>query len=453
MSEWILIVLTNRKIMIKRILLILVAVLSVQALKAQVTPPGGLSPIAAYSVWKENVDNKLYTMALPYGRWIVNHSPKNIEGYPAGRYNAPKQFERMVTVYEGIAAEQNDPTLRAAYLDSALGIYDKAMEIFDEVEIDIIDWKLNKGRFYQKHATYIDGGLASAYKAYEAVIMLEPEKITSIADGYYVQITLANLVSQGEKETALAMIEAVEPSASEKLVSVINNVRDKLFDSPEERVEFLRTQLEEDPENLEILSELATLYTRLEYIEEAEAMASKLYELNPSAENVYRIAKMEFENAQYTKAIGYYEEVLNKTQNADTLKDANLKLAEAYKNVENFQKARSYAREASSLDSGWGQPYIMISDIYAAAISSCSGGQVDRNDKAVYWLVLDYLDKAKSIDPSAANAAKRRYNSYTPVMPSVEDKFYQGWEKGQSFKIDGSLKSCYSWIGESTKVR
>lgn len=439
--------------MIKRILLLLIAILGANALKAQVAPPNGLSPIAAYSVWKENVDNKLYDRALPYGRWIVTYSPKNIEGYPAGRFNGPKQFDRMVEVYENIATEQKDPTVRAAYLDSAIHMYDLAIEVFVDGEIDPNDWKLNKGRFYQKNANYLDGGLSVAYELYEEVIMSDPNSITKIADGYYIQITLANLVSQGEKERALAMIEAVEPTASEKLLSVIDNVRDKLFDSPEERVAFLQTQLEKNENDVQILGELADLYKRLQLFEEATEMAMKLYQLAPNAENTYRVAKIEFDNAIYRKAINYYEEVLGKTSDTDTLKDVNLKLAESYKNVESFEKARSFARAASKLDSQWGQPYLMISEIYAAAVSNCSGGQVDRNDKAVYWLVLDYLDKAKSVDASTANLVSRRYSTYTPVMPSVEDKFYQGWEKGTNFKIDASLKSCYGWINESTNVR
>lgn len=439
--------------MIKRILLLLLLSLGAASLKAQVAPPNGLPPIAAYSVFKENVDNKLWDMALPYGRWIITHSPKNIEGFPAGRYNAPKQFERMVTVFENIGLSKEDPTLRSAYLDSAIQVYNQAMEIFSDEEIDKVDWTLQKGRFYQKNADYIDGGLSKAYDLYEKAIMADPVKIAGIADGYYVQITLANLVSKSEKETALSMIELVEPHASEKLLNVINSTRDKLFDSPEERIEFLQVQLEEDPENLDILGELASLYQRVELFEEAEEIANQLYELNPNAANTYRLAKLDFDKAAYKKSIGYFEELKGMTSDTDTLKDVNIKLAEAYKNTNQFQKARSAARAASQLDSSWGKPYLMISEIYAASVSNCSAGEVDRNDKAVYWLVLDYLDRAKSIDPSTASAVSRRYAAYTPVMPSVEDKFYQGWEKGTSFKIDGSLKSCYSWIGETTKVR
>ena len=439
--------------MIRRILLLLIAILGTNALKAQIAPPNDLSPIAAYSVWKENVDNKLYEMALPYGRWIVTHSPKNIEGYPEGRYNGPKQFDRMIEVYENLAVEKKDPTVRTAYLDSAIQMYDRAIEIFVDGEITLNAWKLKKGRFYQKNANYVDEGLSVSYDLYEEVIMDIPESITTIADGYYIQITLANLVSQGEKKRALAMIDAVEATASEKLLSIIDNVRDKLFDTPEERIAFLQTQLEKSEDDVQILGELADLYNRLEYFKEATEIAMKLYELAPTSSNTFRVAKIEFDNAAYKIAIIYYEQVLDITNDTDTLKEVNLRLAESYKNVESYEKARSFARAASKLDSQWGQPYLMISEIYAAAVSNCSGGQVDRNDKAVYWLVLDYLDKAKSVDSSTNNIVSRRYSSYTPVTPSVEDKFYQGWEKGNTFKVDASLKSCYNWINEITTIR
>jgi len=38
-------------------------------------------------------------------------------------------------------------------------------------------------------------------------------------------------------------------------------------------------------------------------------------------------------------------------------------------------------------------------------------------------------------------------------MPSDEDKFFNEWTVGNDFQIDGSLKSCYSWINETTTVR
>ncbi|MDV7394996.1 tetratricopeptide repeat protein, partial [Arthrospira platensis SPKY1] len=134
---------------------------------------------------------------------------------------------------------------------------------------------------------------------------------------------------------------------------------------------------------------MADLYRRVELFEEAEEMAMKLYSVAPTADNVLRVAKLEFDRGEYRDAIKYYEEAAGKTEDSNVLKDIHMKLAESYKNTDNFQKARGSAQAAMKIDPNWGQPYLMISEIYAAAVSNCSGGEVSREDKAVYWLVLD----------------------------------------------------------------
>jgi hypothetical protein len=92
--------------------------------------------------------------------------------------------------------------------------------------------------------------------------------------------------------------------------------------------------------------------------------------------------------------------------------------------------------------------------IYASAISQCSAGrQIDRDDRTVYWLVLDYLDRARSADPSVANAVTREYRTYTPALPTAEDKFFRGWETGETIQIGSNISECYAWINETTTVR
>ena len=51
---------------------------------------------------------------------------------------------------------------------------------------------------------------------------------------------------------------------------------------PEERIEFLEGQLAEDPENAEILNELATLYEGQGNREKLLKWQNKLYELEPN---------------------------------------------------------------------------------------------------------------------------------------------------------------------------
>ncbi len=121
-----------------------------------------------------------------------------------------------------------------------------------------------------------------------------------------------------------------------------------------------------------------------------------------------------------------------------------------------MQTAREFARDATEYDSEWGDPFIQIADIYAQAVSQCTNNRkLVEKDKTVYWLVLDYLDKAKQVDSSTANEVDRKYKSYNPVTPTTEEKFF--WEppleQGDEFVIDGSLMECYDWINETTAVR
>ena len=419
---------------------------------AQSEPPYGMSEIQAYSIFYENYRTGNYDMARQFGKWMLENKPRSIEG--ANRFSLPRQYERMITVYEELANEATDPSVSAAYIDTALTIYADAFETFTEDEIDPYEWHLNRGRFYQEHQSTITGGLQKAYEDYEKAFELNPEQLTQAADGYYIQILLSNYVNNDERDKALAMIDTVEPMASSTLMENINNVRDELFSDPEERVGFLESRLEENPEDTEIMAELVSLYEETGQREEAISLAERLYEMEQDFESARRLADFAKEDGQNRQAINYLNEALELTDDTEAKKNITLEIAEIHQNQGNLQTARRFARQASSLDSDWGQPYIRIALIYANAISNCTQGrQIERDDRTVYWLVLDYLDRARSVDSSTSSTVNRYYRTYEPVMPTAEMKFFRGWETGDSFQIGSNIGECYSWINESTTVR
>lgn len=419
---------------------------------AQSEPPYGMSEIAAYSIFYDNYTQGDYDMALQFGRWMLEKKPRKIEGF--GRFSLPTQYNRMRRIYTEKADQQEDPTLKAAYLDSARIVFQDALDTFTEDEIDTFEWRFNLGQFYQRHSSFIEDGMNKAYAMYEELFNENPERLTEAADGYYARILLQKYVNDGEREKALAMIDVIEPLAGPDLQDAISDARDEIFSDPEERVEFLEGQLADDPENTELLNELASLYETQGNRERAIEIARQLYELEPNFDNTRQLAEVALENANYRQAIQYLTEAAEKAPDNTTRRNITLEISEAHQNLGNFQQARRFARQASELDSSWGQPYIRIARIYAATISSCTGDRtIDRDDRRVYWLVLDYLDRARSVDSSVSNEVQRLYNAYEPVLPSDEDKFFRGWEAGDQITIDGSQYSCYSWINETTTVR
>lgn len=431
--------------------IVFIFTLSSQAF-SQSEPPYGMSEIQAYSIFYENYRTGNYDMARQFGRWMIENKPRSIEGNNS--FSLPRQYERMIKIYTELSDQEGDPSLASAYADTALTIYNDAFETFTEDEIDYYEWYLDRGRFYQEHQETIRGGLDKAYEDYERAYELNPEKLVQAADGYYVQILLKKYTSDGEREAALEMIDEVEPMASPALAETITEVRNDLFSDPEERIGFLESRLENNPGDIQIMSELAELYENTGQRQQAIEYAEKIYETEKTFENARRLADYAKADGQNQIAIQYLDEALELSDDTEAKKNITLEIAEIHQNEGNLRQARSYARQATNLDSNWGQPYIRMASIYAAAISQCtSGRQIERDDRTVYWLVLDYLDRARSVDSSTSSTVRNRYQTYEPVMPTAEHKFFQGWETGDEFKIGSNIGECYSWIDEATTVR
>jgi len=437
----------------KRLTIILgILLLSSSLLNAQSEPPDGLSELAAYSLFYSNYKNGDYPFALKYGRWMIDGEVKSIEGNP--RYKLSTQYERMIKIYTEIAKSKQDPSQKAAYADSALALFDEALKKFSDEEIDKFEWELDKGRFLQSNANLIEDGLAKAYAQYEKVFDMATEELTKLSDGYYVQIMLSNKVAKGEKDEALAMINKAEPYASEKLKEFFDNTRNDLFDSPEERITFLEGKLAEDPKNLELMEELAGLYEDVDNRQKMVEMKRKIYEVSPTYESAKDLGDISRENANNSQAVKFYKEALEKAETAEQKETISLALAGVYTSMEQLRQARRYAREALQHNPNSGRAYIQIANIYGQAVSQCtSDRKLEVEDRVVYWLVLDYLDRARRVDQSLANRVSQLYQTYEPVTPTQENKFFKGWKEGTKMKVDESLVPCYDWVNETTSVR
>lgn len=440
----------------KKLLIILAFLaLSSSSVVAQsaTAPPNGMTEIQAYSIFYENYKNESYENALEFGRWIWKGMPEKIEGY--SRFDLKRNLDRLVTVYTNVAEQKQDPSLKEAYIDTALSIYDKMFEKYDS-ESDHYVWYISRGRLYQEHSSVLDSAMVKASQNYYQAYQLRPKEFVNYGDGYYMQVMLQEMVVQEKKDQVLAIMKKAEPHASEQLKSYFNDVRNRLFDSPKERITFLEQRVQDNPKNEEALKSLRDLYQQQEMMQKAREISQKLYELNPSYENIMALADFAINNANYDEAIKYLKEGLQKAKTDKQKAEISLKISNAYLNQDQVQAARRYARQAIDYDSDWGQPYIQIADIYARAVSVCTNNRkMDRRDKTVYWLVLDYLDKARQVDPNTANEVKRKYQSYSSVIPTDEEKFF--WDpplnKGDEFRIDSSLRECYGWINETTTVR
>ncbi len=216
--------------------------------------------------------------------------------------------------------------------------------------------------------------------------------------------------------------------------------------SCESLIKYFEPQFEKRKDKLSYLRKAVGFMSALKCEKEPfySQVAEILYEKEPSAAAAYGLAQLFVAKGQYTKSISYYQEAIDSEK--DPLKKADYYYQVAFiinTKMNQPRKVRSYALEALKLKPNWGDPYILIGDAYAGA-KDCFDDEFEKT--TIYWVAVDKYNKAKAVDPSAAQKANERISIYSKYFPDVETIFFYRLKKGDNYTV-----GC--WINETTKVR
>ncbi len=168
-----------------------------------------------------------------------------------------------------------------------------------------------------------------------------------------------------------------------------------------------------------------------------------MYRINPTADAAVGVAYMYYKKADYDNAVKYFDEALSKE--TDNMKKAEIAYATAagLLQVKKLSLARSYAQKAISFNENFGEPYILIAQMYG---SNPNWSDEAALNKCTYFLVIDKLQRAKAVDPSVTDKANELISTYARHTPQAKDLFMLGYKAGDRVTIGG-------WIGESTTIR
>jgi tetratricopeptide (TPR) repeat protein len=173
-------------------------------------------------------------------------------------------------------------------------------------------------------------------------------------------------------------------------------------------------------------------------------IAKEMHASSPSSVSAEKMGIMSLKSKEFAEAEEFFQQAIDLAKDETKKADYYIELAESQRSAGKFGQARTNARKAASLKGGWGLPYLMIGDMIASS-SSC-GGEDACMQKAIYWLAVDYYNKAKSVDPSVTGKANGKIATNTKYFPTQGDCFFGGTKAGDAVSI-----GC--WIGESTKAR
>jgi tetratricopeptide (TPR) repeat protein len=336
------------------------------------------------------------------------------------------------------------------YLDSALYVHDVAVDSLRAagVEVDPFDWAFAKGRFIQKHNQLLPDRQTDVGGIYREAYDLDHTRLQN----YYINYIIADLVSKDQKGDAVDFMDIAEADFANDadVLTTIETWRGQLFTSPEERIGFLESQIEKNPDDGELKTELLQLYMDEGIRDMAYQLADEVMNDAPSARLYRTVAKMRLDDGDTDEAIRLYEESLSMEGGSDAAREVYYNIGIAHQQEGRLASARTQFRRAIETDPTYVQALIAIGDLYVTAVQGC--GTFEREDRAVYWLAADYFDRAaaRAENDAYANQARQRRQNIQRFFPTAEDKFFKNWNPGDRYTIN---YGCYTWIGETTTVR
>ncbi len=170
----------------------------------------------------------------------------------------------------------------------------------------------------------------------------------------------------------------------------------------------------------------------------------RLYELEPSAEAAFNMARRYLKRDEMDKAREYYQMAIDQETDDELLASYYYERGLLrYARMSNYQGAVQDAKKALSLNPDLCEANMLIGNIYASASQKFPGTELEKS--AVFWVACDYFAKARRGDDCAIDASSN-LAKYRKYFPNKEEAFMEDLKEGDTYHVGG-------WINENTKVR
>jgi tetratricopeptide (TPR) repeat protein len=201
----------------------------------------------------------------------------------------------------------------------------------------------------------------------------------------------------------------------------------------------------EEPTKTKLAQQLLLLLNQFECTGDAlfDEIARYVHQVSPDHSSAYSIGIRAFKNKKYREALTYFEQAIQLCKGCTQSFEYYMMAAKAALNNGQNSKAIKYAKQATKLNSSSGAAYLIIAKAIARSSKNC--GDRDLIHRSVYWLAVDYLEKAKNMDSSVREVADKLIKQFENEFPEKDELFFHGLKEGDLF-----LVPCF---GEKTIIR
>ncbi len=364
-------------------------------------------------------------------------------------------YQNGVTMYKSFLEAESDSLKRSAYCDTIMMIYDQRIanfggggKVFASKGLDLLHYRKDlqrEGYGYLKYSVETEGqasGLDVLTEFIAAGASLNRNGL------------LSNSELRKDYLNTCKLLDAKMNPKNAKANAAVKEARDRIdysiagsralscreisalflpkFNSRKNDLQYLK--------NLRNTLSLGGCEEQSFYADVSE----RIFQLDPSTVSAYSLAHIYLQIRDYDKCIRYYELAADSALTTDERAQCCYELSVVINNnLHQPRNALRWVNEAISLKPAWGDACIMLAIVYASA-----SGEFDDSirRKAVYWLAVDILEKARAIDPGVTKKADKLIEEYSEYFPDIEEIFSSRLVEGGSYPIGG-------WIDRTTTVR
>lgn len=394
------------------------------------------------NLYKDGFKAKDYKEAYKYWRVAYKICPgASLKALQEGR-----------VIYQHFIETAPNEAAKQAYVDSLMALYDARIQYFPKYAASALEFKV------QDLLVYRPDQAPQALEMINSLIKSQGENASAEIIAYGMVITC----DLYKKNTATAdqvmnyystygsVVEkqlAADPTNEE--VKNAKTTMDATFvnsgvASCDNLIALYTPKFEQTPGDVDMLKRVVSLLSanRCTKSDLFFKAAIALQKAEPSPEGALNVANLFVERGEYGKALPYFKEAASTKSGKDK---ANIYIYAASSMMKsgNKSEAKSLARLALDADGNSGMAYIIIANIIGSEKCNAADPILSAGP---YFVAVDYLRKAKQVDPSIADEADRLINNYSAAFPSKTDLFSYAYEAGQTITV-----GC--GINERTTVR
>lgn len=407
------------------------------------TPEDSLACLQNLSLYQDFFNRQDYTEAYNYWKKVLELCPST----------SLNTYIRGNRILKEVIFREQDPAKRAGYIEELINLWDMRIQYYGNPGYCL-------GMKARDMRTYMPSKVKEAFDIYTQAMVYSTEAgfvnipffyFEGARDAFKAEIiTKEELIEAYDKAiTVLDEIQKQNPqdTVPANMAGLINTMFEP-FASCADLVSIYTAKFQNNAQDINFLKKATQMLNMRGCTDEDIffQMTEALFELEPTPQSAYMMAKMCYTKQDFAKAIEYLtEEVIGQLPTSDQ-ENAYLLIGDASMKINRYSNGRDACNKVLAINPNNGRAYLLLGSLYAAGAAACPGDGTPIAARAPYWAAVDMFYKAKAVEPSLGETADKFAATYAAHFPSSDDLFTYGLKEGESYTI-----SC--WFTCTTTIR